>query len=78
MLEIARRLVEEIGKDKVAIRLSPFSKHGDLAPYDTNEVIETYNFLTAELEKLGIAYLHMSANPDIPDSLYSSSMSQIQ
>jgi len=70
MVEIATQMAEAIGKDKVAIRLSPFSKNGDMTNYATSEVLATYNYLSTEMEKLGIAYIHLSANPDIPAELY--------
>jgi N-ethylmaleimide reductase len=72
VLEITAKTVAAIGKDKVGIRLSPFSPNGDLAPYAESEVVKTYNYISTELEKLGIAYIHFSANPDIPASLYQS------
>lgn len=70
ILEIAKNSAEAIGSDKVGIRISPFSTFGDLASYAESEVLETYKYLTAELEKLNIAYIHLSANPEIPESLY--------
>jgi N-ethylmaleimide reductase len=54
-LEIVKLVGEAIGFDKVGIRLSPFDpnswKRFDLAQ-------STYDYLTIELNKLGIAYLH--------------------
>ena len=70
ILEIAGKTVEAIGSDKVGIRISPFSPNGDLQPYAESEVLETYKYLSVELEKLNIAYIHLSANPQIPESLY--------
>lgn len=70
ILEIAEKTAEAIGSDKVGIRISPFSPNGDLPPYAESEVLETYNYLTGELAKLNIAYIHLSANPKIPESLY--------
>lgn len=70
ILEIAEKTAEAIGSDKVGIRISPFSPNGDLPPYAESEVLETYNYLSGELAKLNIAYIHLSANPKIPESLY--------
>ena len=70
IIEIAKKIVDAIGKEKVGIRISPFSVNGDLSPYDENEVIETYTYIVEEMEKLGITYIHLSANPKIPKELY--------
>ena len=70
ILEIAEKTAKAIGSDKVGIRISPFSPNGDLPPYAESEVLETYNYLSGELAKLNIAYIHLSANPKIPESLY--------
>lgn len=70
IVEIAKGIATAIGPDKVGIRFSPFSQLSDQAAYDTDEVQETYTHLSSELNKIGIAYLHISANPDIPGELY--------
>jgi N-ethylmaleimide reductase len=57
-----------IGADKVGVRFSPYSNLGDLAAYD--EVEETYALLAAELNKIGIAYLHIGVNAPIPPSTF--------
>src|SRR5690606_12241946 len=44
-------------KERVGIRFSPYSTLGDLQPYD--EVQETYAYLAQELDKIGIAYIHI-------------------
>jgi len=65
-LEVAEKAVAAIGNNKVGIRLSPFSKTGDLQPYDESEVHNTYAFLATELNKLKLTYIHLVMNPLIP------------
>lgn len=70
ILEIATKTAEAIGKEKTGIRISPFSTLGDLPPYDKEEVHQTYTYLSSELNKIGIAYIHVSSNPDIPEETH--------
>jgi len=67
-LEVAERAVAAIGNNKVGIRLSPFSKTGDLQPYDALEVHNTYAFLATQLNKLKLTYIHLVMNPLIPQA----------
>ncbi|MEO7045390.1 MAG: alkene reductase [Ferruginibacter sp.] len=67
-LEVTEKVVAAIGSNKVGIRLSPFSKTGDLQPYEESEVHNTYVFLATELNKLRIAYIHLVMNPLMPQS----------
>ena len=46
-----------IGPERTAIRLSPWSKAGDLAHYA--EIDETYSYLANELQKIGVVYVHL-------------------
>ena len=59
-----------IGKDKVGIRISPFSTLADMQPYDGAEVNETYTQLATTINKMDIAYLHVGANPNIPQKTF--------
>jgi 2,4-dienoyl-CoA reductase-like NADH-dependent reductase (Old Yellow Enzyme family) len=56
-IEVARAIVDEIGADRTAIRLSPgvflWGIDGD------PEESELYRYLVSELDKLGLAYLHL-------------------
>ena len=61
-LEIARKSAAAIGKEKIGIRFSPYSVTGDLTAYDPEEVHETYAYLATELNKIGIAYIHINRN----------------
>lgn len=56
-IELAKNIAAAIGKERVGIRFSPYSTLGDLQPYD--EVQETYAYLAQELDKIGIAYIHI-------------------
>lgn len=72
VLKIATAVSEAIGKEKVGIRVSPYGVNGDMAPYDSLE--DTYRYLTKELDKLGIVYLHMVDHssmgaPEVAESL---------
>jgi N-ethylmaleimide reductase len=69
-LEITEAIAAAIGPDKIGIRFSPFSQLSDQAPYYTDEVHQTYVYLSSNLNKIGIAYIHLSSNPDIPDQTY--------
>jgi len=69
-LEIIEAIAAAIGPDKIGIRFSPFSQLSDQGPYDTGEVHQTYTYLSGELDKIGIAYIHLSTNSEIPDQTY--------
>jgi N-ethylmaleimide reductase len=65
-LEIAEKIAAAIGSEKVGLRISPFSTLSDMPAYQEEEVHETYLHLSEKLNKLDIAYLHISDNPGIP------------
>jgi N-ethylmaleimide reductase len=69
-VEVAEKVAAAIGKEKVGIRFSPFSTLGDLQAYDENEVHETYTYLANTMEQVGIQYIHISANPAIPQKTF--------
>jgi NADPH2 dehydrogenase len=56
-LEITRAVAEAIGPDRTAIRLSPGVRFGGVD--DGPESPELYRRLAAELDELGLAYLHL-------------------
>ena len=62
-VEVAEAVSAAIGQDKVGIRLSPNSTLGDLQPYDAGTIQETYTHLARELNRIGLAYIHLSVNP---------------
>jgi len=70
VVEVTSAVADAIGKDKVGIRLSPFSNMGDLADYPEQKVQQTYALLASEFEKLGIAYIHVAVNAEIPKNTF--------
>ena len=69
-IEVVQATANAIGKEKVGIRFSPFSKLGDLALYDEEETTATYAFLTQNLNELDIAYLHIAVNAPIGEETF--------
>lgn len=57
VLEVVAAVAAAIGKDKMGIRLSPYGIAGDMPNYP--EIDATYNYLSIELNKLDIAYIHL-------------------
>lgn len=57
VLEITQKIVEAIGADKTGIRFSPYNPYNGMAASD--DVFATYDYLSAELNKLGILYIHL-------------------
>jgi N-ethylmaleimide reductase len=57
VLEVITAVTEAIGKGKTAIRLSPYGVASDMPHYP--EIDATYNYLSKQLNKLGIAYIHL-------------------
>ncbi len=64
--EVAKQVSGAIGKEKVGIRLSPNSTLGDLLAYDADATQKTYAHLARELNQIGIAYVHVGVNPNVP------------
>lgn len=57
VIAVANAVVNKIGADKTGIRISPYNQYNDMPAY--NEVYDTYNYLSNELNKLNIAYVHV-------------------
>jgi N-ethylmaleimide reductase len=57
VLEAAKGCAEAIGKERVAIRLSPYGAFNDMPAYP--EIEETYKYLSKELNKIGLVYIHL-------------------
>ncbi|MEI6821838.1 MAG: alkene reductase [Bacteroidota bacterium] len=57
VLEVAAEVSQAIGKERTAIRLSPFGVASDMPHYP--EITATYDYLSTELNKLGFAYIHL-------------------
>ncbi|MBS1660889.1 MAG: alkene reductase [Bacteroidetes bacterium] len=69
-IKTLQQIAAAIGPDKVGVRFSPYSTLGDLTPYDEQEVHETYSLLSKELDKIGIAYLHIGVSATIPQKTF--------
>ena len=57
VIEVATAVAAAIGKGKTGIRLSPYGVAGDMPIYP--EINATYDYLSKELNKLDIAYIHL-------------------
>ncbi|MCX6158955.1 MAG: alkene reductase [Ignavibacteriae bacterium] len=57
VLEVAKGCADAIGKEKVAIRLSPYGAFNDMPAYPETE--DTYKYLAAEINKTGLVYIHI-------------------
>jgi N-ethylmaleimide reductase len=60
VLDVTRAVAEVIGADRTGIRLSPWGVLGDMPHYE--EIDETYEYLAAELQQLGVVYVHLVSN----------------
>ena len=72
VLEVVAAVAEAIGKNKTAIRLSPYGVASDMPHYP--EIDSTYNYLSEQLNKLNIAYIHVVDHsamgaPEVPAEL---------
>ena len=56
MLEVVRGIVDEIGGERTAIRLSPVTPANDIVDADPQQL---FNYLLAQLAPLGLAYIHL-------------------
>ncbi|MDN3654395.1 alkene reductase [Ferruginibacter paludis] len=57
VLEVTTAVAAAIGKDKTGIRLSPYGVASDMPHYP--EIDATYGYLSKELNKVGIAHIHL-------------------
>lgn len=57
VLEVATEVANAIGKDKTGIRISPYGVASDMPHYP--EIEATYKYLVGQLNKIGIAYIHI-------------------
>lgn len=67
VLEVVQEVSEAIGKEKTAIRLSPFAMYNDIHHEDSEAL---FSYLAEELNKIGIAYIHITdqttgSKPDV-------------
>ena len=56
-IEVAKAIVAEIGADRTGIRISPMGGTGGLD--EGADAADLYRYLVTELNKLGLAYLHI-------------------
>jgi N-ethylmaleimide reductase len=61
-IEVAAAIADEIGADRTAIRLPPGSTLGGID--EGADGPDLYRYLVAELDKLGLAYIHVIHNGD--------------
>jgi N-ethylmaleimide reductase len=57
VIEVVKGVASAIGKGKTGIRLSPYGVASDMPNYP--EIDATYDYLSKELNKLDIAYIHL-------------------
>ncbi len=57
VIEVVTAVADTIGKEKTAIRLSPYGVASDMPHYP--EIDATYKYLSEQLNSLGIAYIHL-------------------
>jgi N-ethylmaleimide reductase len=57
VIEVVTAVAEAIGKGKTGIRLSPYGVASDMPHYP--EIDATYRYLSEQLYKIGIAYIHL-------------------
>ncbi len=72
VVEVARAVVDAIGKEKVGIRLSPYGVFNDTGAFDGVE--EQYEILSKELNSIGLVYVHIVNHsamgaPEVPQSV---------
>lgn len=72
VLEVVSAVAESIGKEKTAIRLSPYGVASDMAHYP--EIDATYTYMAEELNKTGIVYIHIVDHsamgaPEVPTDM---------
>jgi N-ethylmaleimide reductase len=57
VIEVVKGVADAIGKEKTGIRLSPYGVASDMPHYP--EIDATYNYLSEQFNKTGIAYIHI-------------------
>ncbi len=57
LLELVEKVGNAIGFEKVGVRLSPYNQFNSMPIY--SDVADMYRYLSVELNKLNIAYLHL-------------------
>lgn len=65
LLEVVDAAVEELGADRIGVRLSP---HFRADKIDDSDPVSTFSYVARELEKRKIAYLHILEGTDYDES----------
>lgn len=73
-LEVAKKVVDAIGPEKTAIRISPYGISNEMDIFEGME--EQYEQLASELNELNLAYVHIvdhsaQGAPEVPDRMKS-------
>jgi N-ethylmaleimide reductase len=63
VIESVRAVVDAIGADRVGIRISPGHNIQGVLETDAADLAETYGYLIDAIAPLGLAYLHVLADP---------------
>lgn len=71
-VELALAISRAIGKEKVGIRLSPYGVASGMSFY--SEIDQQYVYLANQLDKIGIAYIHLADHssmgaPEVPEHI---------
>ncbi|WP_425839883.1 alkene reductase [Streptomyces fractus] len=66
VIEVTRAVAETIGAERVGIRISPGINLNGAIEDDPADTAATYRELIDDLAPLGLAYLHVFGEPDIP------------
>ena len=72
LLGVAGGAVKAIGKEKIGIRLSPYGVASDMPRYP--EIDKTYKYLSEQLHRMGILYIHIVDHssmgaPEVPSDM---------
>lgn len=71
-IEVAQKVADAIGRERTAIRLSPYGVFNDMEIFDGVE--ETYEYLAGQLGKMKLLYIHIVDHssmgaPEVTDSV---------
>jgi len=73
-LEVTQEVISAIGADKVGIRLSPYGVMNEMEISD--DVVETYQYLTTQLNRINVAYIHLVDHESMGAPTFSKSLKQ--
>jgi len=73
-LEVTQEIIAEIGEDKVGIRLSPYGVMNEMEVSD--DVEQTYQYLTTQLNRLKVNYIHLVDHETMGAPKFSDSLRQ--